>query len=53
MVLKKTTKYPTMTREQEMKDALKAIRGYERAKKAGRLKLIKNVSDIFDENDNL
>lgn len=52
MKAKKSVKYPKMTREQEIKDALEAIRCYEKEKKAGRLKLIKNVSDIFDENEN-
>ncbi len=44
---KKTAKYQKLTREQEMKETLKAIRCYEREKKAGKLKIAKSAEDFF------
>ena len=48
----KSTKCLTMTYKQEMKEALKAIKGYEREKRAGKLKVAKKASDFFEEGKN-
>jgi len=47
MMPKLINKISKMTREQEIKDALKAIRCYEREKKAGKLKVARTTSDFF------
>lgn len=36
-----------MTYEQEMKKALKAIKGYEKEKRAGKLKVAEKASDFL------
>lgn len=44
---KKTTKYSAMTYEQEVKEALKAIRCYKKEKKEGKLQVAKKASDFL------